>query len=81
MAKAYECDRCGKLYTRQDADMYDEGITETQELRLVTINPKTNAYYDTLDLCPECNAELNTWFVEKRGKTDESNNSDVGERV
>ena len=65
MAKAYECDRCKKLYTRIDSDEYDDGITSDPELRLVRTSTKRNAYYNVLDLCPECTSELNKWFEGK----------------
>ncbi len=65
--KAYKCDRCKKFYTREDADAYDEGITSEPELRMVRTSHNTNAYYDKVDLCPECEKEMNNWFnLEKR---------------
>lgn len=60
--KAYKCDRCKTFYTREDADMYDDDITTEPELRMVWTNPKSNAYYNKVDLCPKCEQEMNNWF-------------------
>lgn len=52
--KAYKCDRCGKLF---------EGYNYqgTREFYSITRNPYASG--NCLDLCPDCNAELQEWVA------------------
>lgn len=52
--KAYKCDRCGKLFEKYK----NQG---TFDFFNVTRNPKFSD--NCLDLCPNCNAELQEWVA------------------
>lgn len=58
--KAYKCDRCGKLF-----EPYK--YQKTSNFLNITRNP--NITGDCLDLCPNCNAELQEWVANgKKGE-------------
>lgn len=61
MAKAYKCDRCGKLFEKYK-------YQGTSEFFNVTRNP--NFSNDCLDLCPNCNAELQEWVANDKEQVD-----------
>ena len=63
--KAYKCDRCGKLFEKYR-------YQGTIEFFNITRNPAFES--DILDLCPNCNAELQKWV--KDGKKQQCNESD-----
>ena len=52
--KAYKCDRCGKLFEKYK----NQG---TSEFFNITRNPCITG--NCLDLCPNCNAELQEWVA------------------
>lgn len=52
MSKAYKCDRCGKLF-----EHYRYQVTNFYVTR------NANFAIDRLDLCPKCNAELQSWVA------------------
>lgn len=52
--KAYKCDRCGKLFEKYK-------YQGTSEFFTITRNPYMSGDY--LDLCPNCNAELQEWVA------------------
>ena len=52
MSKAYKCDRCGKLYGPYKKNSNSLHIT-----------PNPNCTGGCLDLCPKCNAELQSWVA------------------
>lgn len=54
MSKAYKCDRCGKLY---ESYKYQK----TSEFFNITRTPNISG--NCLDLCPKCNAELQSWVA------------------
>ena len=54
MSKAYKCDRCGKLF-----ESYK--FQKTSEFFNITRNPNVSGC--CLDLCPKCNAELQSWVA------------------
>lgn len=55
--KAKCCDRCGDFFPLQQS--------EESEFKLKKINRTASRYEKSLDLCPECQEELQQWF-EKR---------------
>ena len=55
--KAYRCDRCGKLFEKYKGQ-------GTPEFFNITRNPNISG--DCLDLCPNCNAELQTWIANNK---------------
>ena len=62
MAKAFECDRCGTLYSDEDNKM--PGI----------FVGKRDEYYcfKTLDLCPVCQKRFEAWFDAGKQEGDEN---------
>ena len=52
--KAYKCDRCGKLFEKYK-------YQGTSNFFNITLNPCTSG--NLLDLCPNCNAELQEWVA------------------
>ena len=61
--KAYKCDRCGKLFEKYP----NQG---TNKFLNITTNPFNTGY--CLDLCQECNGELQRWFMNgKEGEAEE----------
>lgn len=52
MARAYRCDRCGKLYENNDIRRDDLVLT-------TLLNCSNHKLYD---LCPDCHQELKDWF-------------------
>lgn len=64
MAKARQCDRCGKLYT--DSKCHSSANVTTadgQELMIHIHN--VYALAGVLDLCDDCSISLQHWFNEK----------------
>jgi len=53
--RAYKCDRCGKFFEKYDGQGTDKFFSLTH------IIPCTMG--DCLDLCPNCNAELQAWVT------------------
>lgn len=49
--RAYKCDRCGALYEK-----------EQEKTGRVYITQSPNIAGFCLDLCPECDKDLQTWF-------------------
>lgn len=58
--RAYKCDRCGKLFEKYD-------LQGTFSFLNITRNPCMSG--NCLDLCPDCNAELQEWV--KNGKDED----------
>ena len=59
MANAYQCDVCGKLFTR---DCVPD----------ITINQYHHGYGDMrYDLCPDCQKELEDWLSQRKGKNND----------
>lgn len=60
MANAKQCDRCGVLYSRKEANIFEDlvkqvcGIPPNQLLHEM-IHPY-------VDLCPKCTESLEKWF-------------------
>jgi hypothetical protein len=52
--RAYKCDRCGKLFEKYKNQW-------TSEFFNITRNPCMSG--NCLDLCPNCNAELQEWVA------------------
>lgn len=50
--KAYKCDRCGKLFEKYEGQ-------GTSNFFNITLNPYMSD--NCLDLCPDCNVELQAW--------------------
>lgn len=54
MAKAFECDRCGKFYSYESsADRYDFYAIYDPEV----------SRFDYPDLCVDCNKSLISWYT------------------
>ena len=68
--RAYKCDRCGKLFEKYK----NQG---TAEFFNITRNPC--ALGDSLlDLCPNCNDELQEWVANKSESEDQNEkNTDI----
>ena len=60
MSRAYQCDRCRKLY-KGPLPVDDSG----KHKRI------TDARGGMHDLCPECNAELDAWFAAGQNAAEE----------
>lgn len=58
--KAYKCDRCGKLFEKYR-------YQGTSDFFNITHNPYQTG--SCLDLCPECNAELQEWVANGKEQT------------
>ena len=56
--KAYKCDRCGKFFEKDNGQKTSFFIT--------AFNPHG------LDLCPNCNAELQAWIANGKEQLQES---------
>lgn len=58
MAKAMQCDRCGKLYSEQDWMLKND--KQVNHVKLVYRSPITteDRLQVELDICPECAGEL-----------------------
>ena len=54
MAFANECDRCGALYK----------TTVDPKINIVEFTSQND--YCRIDLCPDCQKELETWLKEKK---------------
>lgn len=52
--KAFKCDRCGKFFEKYK-------MQGTAEFFNITRNPSMSG--NCLDLCPNCNAELQEWIA------------------
>lgn len=52
MARAYKCDRCGKLYENNDI--------RRDDLVLTTLG--LTYQHKIYELCPDCRQELQDWF-------------------
>ncbi len=63
--KAYKCDRCGKLFERYD------GQGTPKFFNILCIPTAINTM---LDLCPDCNSELQKWVADgkKQAQSEES---------
>jgi len=57
--RAYKCDRCGKLFEKYKGQ-------GTSEFFNITRNPCMSG--NCLDICPNCNAELQEWIVNDRAQ-------------
>ena len=57
--KAYKCDRCGKLFEKYDGQGTRRFYSITTDLC------RTGCY---LDLCPNCNAELQAWVANDKAQ-------------
>lgn len=57
--RAYKCDRCGKLFEKYKGQ-------GTHEFFNITRNPNISG--DCLDLCPDCNAELQAWVANDKAQ-------------
>ncbi len=61
--KAYKCDRCGKLF---------EPYKLQGEACFFHITRTTYASGNCLDLCQNCNAELQEWVANDKNQMDET---------
>ena len=59
--KAYKCDRCGKLFEKYN-------LQGTSNFFNITRNPCMSG--NCLDLCPNCNAELQEWVKHDKEQVD-----------
>lgn len=59
--KAYKCDRCGKLFEKYD------GQGTRRFYSITTDTCRTGCY---LDLCPNCNDELQAWVANDKEQED-----------
>ena len=55
--RAQKCDRCGKLFEKYECQ-------GTPKFFNITRNPNRSG--DCLDLCPNCNAELQNWVANNK---------------
>lgn len=62
MAKAMQCDRCGKLYSEQDWMLKNE--KQVNHVKLVYRSPITSEdrVQTEIDICPDCANELSAFF-------------------
>lgn len=58
--RAYKCDRCGKLFEKYK-------YQGTSEFFHITRNPCMTG--NCLDLCPNCNSELQEWVANDKEQT------------
>lgn len=63
--KAYKCDRCGNLFETYKGQ-------GTARFFNITRNPSYTG--QCLDLCPKCNAELQSWIGVNNDKESENEN-------
>lgn len=63
--RAYKCDRCGKFFERYDGQGTGKFFNVTRMLMSGS----------GLDLCPNCNAELQVWVA--NGKDDDEEEVEV----
>lgn len=60
--QAYKCDRCGGLYEKKAVEVLNK-ISEIYGRRVRDIAfDCVNRYHD-IDLCPDCFAEFEKWYV------------------
>lgn len=61
MSRAYKCDRCGKLFEKYKCQGTSEFFNVTRNLNITG---------ECLDLCPKCNAELQSWVANNTVQVD-----------
>lgn len=56
MANAKQCDRCGCMYSRKEANMFEDYVKQVCGI------PRNQLIHMYVDLCPKCTESLEKWF-------------------
>ena len=67
--KAYQCDRCGKMYSNRDWDNFcNQAANFNNYVYIVTKSTLPDSFSHDLDLCPDCTMDLH-YFIDHKKET------------